>query len=125
MTENRNLTCIVCPIGCNMEVTLEENQVKSVKGQGCRRGAGYAFSECINPTRTLTTTVKVESGQLPLVPVKSEKPIPKELLMECMKVINGIRLAAPVKLGDVVVENILDTGINIVASGNNIYIEEQ
>ena len=119
MTENKRLTCIVCPIGCSLEAELEDGRVRRVTGQSCKRGVDYAVSECTNPTRTLTTTAKVESGRYPLVPVRSEKPLPRALLRECMKIINGLQLAAPVVIGDVVVENILDTGINIIATGNN------
>lgn len=118
MQEKRNLVCIVCPMGCNMEVGFEDNGQLSVKGNSCKRGAVYAQAEFTNPVRTLTTTVKVENGKNPVVPVKSQKPLPKDLLFDCMKRINKVRIKAPVAIGEVVVENILGTGINIVAAAN-------
>lgn len=114
----KELTCVVCPLGCSLKVKIENNQVQGIEGNGCKRGIAYAEAECINPTRVLTTTVKVHSGQTPMVSVKSEKPLPKGLLFECMKVINTVVVTAPVSLGDVMVENILGTGINIVATKN-------
>lgn len=114
--ENRNLTCIVCPLGCSLEVSIENKEVTDVKGNGCKRGNEYAKSECTNPTRMLTSTVRVEGGHSPLVSVKSDKPLPKGLLFDSMTVINSVKLNAPVKIGDVIVNNILDTGVNIVAT---------
>lgn len=116
MPEIRNIICTVCPIGCSIEVAIQNKEVESIKGQGCKRGEAYAVSESINPVRTLTTTVKVADGTLPLVPARSKKPLPKGLLLECMKVVNLIQLKAPVKIGDVIIPNILDTGVDIVAT---------
>ncbi|MBZ4646725.1 MAG: hypothetical protein PWR27_1988 [Petroclostridium sp.] len=118
MKTKRNLTCIVCPLGCSLEVTLEDGRVGDVQGYGCKRGIAYGQSECTNPTRMLTTTVKVKGGQFPLVSVKSDKPLPKDLILRCMKVINNVQVNAPVCIGDIVVENILDTDVNIVATRN-------
>ncbi|MCT4598553.1 MAG: DUF1667 domain-containing protein [Vallitalea sp.] len=114
MVEERKLVCIACPIGCHMTVTLEDKKVINVEGNTCKRGAEYAKAECTNPTRILTTTMKVNNGIVPLVSVKSNKPLPKGLLFDCMKVINSVKLEAPMKIGDIGVENILDTGVNIV-----------
>jgi CxxC motif-containing protein len=99
-------------------VDIDEGKVASVTGNSCKRGAEYAKSECTNPTRVLTTTVRVNDGDITMLPVKSEKALPKGLLFECMKVINQHSLRAPVKIGDVVIENILDTGVNIIAARN-------
>jgi CxxC motif-containing protein len=114
MVEEKKLVCIACPIGCHMTVTLEDKKVINVEGNTCKRGAEYAKAECTNPTRILTTTMKVNNGIVPLVSVKSNKPLPKGLLFDCMKVINSVKLEAPMKIGDIGVENILDTGVNIV-----------
>lgn len=114
MVEERELVCIACPIGCHMTVTLKDKKVTNVEGNTCKRGAEYAKAECTNPTRILTTTMKVNNGIVPLVSVKSNKPLPKGLLFDCMKVINSVKLEAPMKIGDIGVENILDTGVNIV-----------
>jgi len=118
MVEKKSLVCIVCPLGCNVEVELSGGQIDSLTGNKCKRGRDYAISECINPVRTLTSTAKVLDGELPLVSVKSEKPLPKKLLPECIKEINKIEVQAPVHISDRLICNILGTGINIIATCN-------
>ncbi len=118
MTEKRSLICIACPLGCGMDIVMGNGMVKSVKGNGCKKGVCYAQTECTNPTRILTTTMRVEKGKYPLVPVKSEKGLPKHLLMECMEAVNNLKATAPVHIGDILVENILNSGINIAATNN-------
>lgn len=115
----RNLVCVSCPLGCSIEVELENGEVVSVTGNTCKRGDAYARSEVTHPVRSLTSTVKVEGGIHPVVPVKSNAPVPKEKMFDCMKVINGATVKAPVKIGDVVIENILGLGVNIVATNND------
>ena len=112
----RELTCVACPLGCTITVELNENEVISVTGNTCKRGEAYAKTEITNPTRSLTSTVKVNGGILPVVPVKSDKPVPKDKMFECMKIINSASVDAPVKIGQVIIENILDTGAGIVAT---------
>ena len=112
----RELTCIVCPKGCQLKVELEGKKVLSVTGNTCKRGVTYAEAECVSPMRTLTTTAAVEGGGV--VPVKTDKTIPKELLFEAMKEVNAVRVKADAKLGDVVIENLLGTGANIVTTRN-------
>ena len=115
----RNLICVSCPRGCAVEVEIENGQVISVKGNSCKRGDAYARAEVTHPERSLTSTVKVEGGVHPVVPVKSSGPVPKEKLFDCMKEINKVSVKAPVKIGDVVIDNILDLGVNIVATNCN------
>ena len=123
VTETKPMTCIICPMGCNMEITLEtssENGVSSTKvvkvtDNNCPRGAEYAKKELLNPTRILTTTVAVKDGTLPVVPVKSAGEVPKNMLMQCMEVIRRAVCTAPVKRGDILVYDILGTGVNIIA----------
>ena len=113
----REMVCVSCPIGCAITVELDDNnEVVSVTGNTCKRGDAYARQECTHPERMLTSTVKVEGGRLPVVPVKSAKPIPKEMLFDCMTEINKVTLKAPVRIGDTVLCNILVTGIDIVAT---------
>lgn len=115
--EKREMVCVSCPIGCAITVELDDNNdVISVTGNTCKRGDAYARQECTHPERMLTSTVKVDGGRLPVVPVKSAKPIPKEMLFDCMTEINKVTLKAPVEIGDVVLKNILNTGIDIVAT---------
>ena len=112
----RELTCIVCPKGCQLKVELEGKKVLSVTGNTCKRGVTYAETECIAPMRTLTTTAAVEGGGV--VPVKTDKTIPKELLFDAMKEVNAVRVKREAKLGDVVIENLLGTGANVVTTRN-------
>ena len=112
----KNLICVSCPLGCPIEVEIENGEILSVTGNTCKRGDAYARTEVTNPTRMLTTTVKVEGGKSYVVPVKSANPIPKGMMMDCMKVINEASIKAPVNIGDVVLENILGTGVDIVAT---------
>ena len=112
----RELTCIVCPKGCQLKVELEGKKVLSVTGNTCKRGVTYAETECIAPMRTLTTTAAVEGGGV--VPVKTDKTIPKELLFDAMKEVNAVRVKRDAKLGDVIIENLLGTGANVVTTRN-------
>ena len=113
----REMVCVSCPMGCAITVELDDNnEVISVTGNTCPRGDKYARQECTHPERMLTSTVKVESGRLPVVPVKSASPIPKEMLFDAMKEVNKVTLKAPVTFGDVAVKDILGTGIDIVVT---------
>ena len=113
----KDIICVSCPRGCQISVELNDNnEVISVKGNSCPRGDAYARTECTAPARSLTTTVKVSGGIHNVVPVKSAAPVPKGLIMECAKYIATLEMKAPVKIGDVVCENILDTGVDIVAT---------
>lgn len=113
----REMVCVSCPMGCAITVELDDNnEVISVTGNTCPRGDKYARQECTHPERMLTSTVKVEGGRLPVVPVKSASPIQKEMLFDAMKEVNKVTLKAPVTFGDVAVKDILGTGIDIVVT---------
>lgn len=115
----KNLTCIVCPRGCALTVTLDseaENPVVSVEGQGCKRGVDYATAECTHPTRVLTTTAPTVDGGV--VPCKTDRAIPRELLFEAMKAVNSLSAPAVVRIGDILLPDLLGTGANIVATAN-------
>lgn len=114
--EKREMICISCPLGCDMEVELQDGQVINVTGNTCPRGKIYAQKECTNPTRIVTSSVFVKNGEINVVSVKTEEDIPKGLIFECLKELKKVEIEAPVKVGDIVVENILDTGVNIVAT---------
>ncbi len=119
MAEIKKLVCIICPVGCKLEAACdrEKSKIENITGNRCKRGKEYAQSECFSPVRTLTGTVAMD-GRAGMVPVKSQKPVPKALLLDCMKEVNRCRLHNSVKIGDVVIKNILNTGVNIVATGN-------
>ena len=110
----RELTCIVCPIGCSLSVELDNGKVVSVSGNTCPRGEKYANEECTAPKRTITSTVKCDDGQL--LPVKTDRTIPKENIFECMEIINKAVAHLPIKAGDVIIEDVF--GSNIVAAKN-------
>lgn len=112
----RNLTCIVCPMGCSIEVEFENGEVLSVSGNTCPRGAEYAKNECISPVRTITSTVKCTDGSV--IPVKTDKPIPKDKIFDCMKMINNTVAPLPIFAGDVIIENVY--GSNIIATGEKV-----
>lgn len=113
--KDREIICIVCPIGCHMKVSKDDSS-HIVTGNKCPRGKEYAIKELTNPTRVLTTTVKIKRGKLNRLPVKTKEPIPKDKIFECMKVINSIDVEAPVSIGDIIVKNILDTNVDIIAT---------
>ncbi|MBR2876526.1 MAG: DUF1667 domain-containing protein [Clostridia bacterium] len=116
----KSLICVSCPLGCPIEVEIDNGEILSVTGNTCKRGDAYARDELTNPVRSLTTTVKLVNGSLPVVPVKSSKPVPKDKMFECMKIINQASIEAPVKIGDVVVKDILSTGADIIVTNNDI-----
>ena len=113
--EQKILTCIGCPLGCPLTVTIENGVVTEVKGNTCPKGDAYARKEVTNPTRIVTSTVVVEGGVAPMVSCKTAADIPKGKIFECMEAINKARVQAPVKIGDVVIENICGLGVDIVA----------
>lgn len=111
------LTCISCPLGCPLRVETDENgQVVSVTGNTCKRGEIYGRKEVTAPERVITSTVKVEGGKAPLVPVRTKTEIPKGKIWECMAAIRKATVKAPVKLGDVVIPNVAETGVDVVAA---------
>lgn len=112
--EKCHLTCIVCPMGCPLTADIENGQVVKIEGQTCKRGEAYARTEITDPRRTLTTTIRTADGGR--VPVKSSAPLPKGLLVDCMKQINAAEAKLTVKAGDVLIANIFSTGIDIVAT---------
>ena len=111
----KELICICCPRGCHLKVNIEENKVT---GNSCKRGESYGLNEVTNPVRVVTTTVKINNGEFNVLPVKTNGEVPKGLIFECMNVIKKVEVNAPIKIGDVIVENILDTGIDIVSCRN-------
>ena len=113
-----NLICIGCPLGCPLTVEMEGNEVKTVTGNTCPRGVAYAKKELTNPTRIVTSTVRVAGGKLARVSVKTESDIPKNKIFDCVKALKDVDLVAPVKIGDVVLENVAGTGVNVIATKN-------
>jgi CxxC motif-containing protein len=116
----KNITCIICPLGCAISVEGEGENIQSLTGQGCKRGEEYARNEFIHPLRILTSSVKVTGSKVPLVAVRTNKPMAKELLFQAIAEIRKVEARIPVKRGDVIIANILGTGVDIIASGEAV-----
>lgn len=116
--EIKKLTCINCPVGCSLKVELDGENVICVSGNTCRRGEIYARKEVTNPTIIVTSTVKVVNGTSGTVSVKTKEDIPKEKIFACVQALRGIEVQAPVHIGDVILENVAGTGVDIVATRN-------
>lgn len=110
----RELTCIVCPLGCRMTVELENGEVASVTGNTCPRGKKYANDECTHPMRTLTTIARTERGGV--ISVKTSCAIPKERMFDAMKGINEATVKLPARIGDVVIRDLLGTGADVIVT---------
>lgn len=114
--EKKSLTCIRCPLGCQITVTLENGEITDVTGNTCPRGEQYAKKEVTNPTRVVTSIVRIEGGVLPVLSVKTKDDIPKGKIFDVLSEIKPIIMKAPVKIGDVVLADAAGTGVDIVAS---------
>ncbi len=112
------IRCIVCPTGCVIQVKRDENGEISYEGYTCKRGLEYAEQEYLAPKRILTTTMQVENGFLPLIPVRTDKPILKNKLFEVLRIIAQKRVNAPIKMGEILIANVLGLEANVIASRN-------
>ncbi len=112
----KHLTCIVCPLGCQITVELENGSVTRVSGNTCKRGERYAIEECTHPVRTVTSTVKSDKGSV--IPVKTDAPIPKDRIFLCMQEIKEARVEAPIRRGDIVIAGVAGTSSNIIATSD-------
>ncbi|MCL1819259.1 MAG: DUF1667 domain-containing protein [Oscillospiraceae bacterium] len=113
----KEITCISCPMGCRMNADVNGGEISKLTGNACKRGETYAQSELFDPRRMLTTTVAVAGNGMP-VPVKSAFPLPKAMLLPCMQVLRRTHINPPILAGDVVVTDILGTGVDIVTCGD-------
>ncbi len=110
----KKLVCIVCPMGCLLDVEVENDY--AVTGNQCKRGIGYAKKELTNPTRTVTSTVKIKGSIHDRLPVKTDKEVSKNKVFEVMKILDSVIVTSPIKVGTIIVENIFGDNVNIVAS---------
>lgn len=108
-----DMICIICPRGCHLHVDEES---LAVSGNRCEKGAEYGKTELQNPTRTLTSTVRLEGGALRRCPVRSSVPIPKGKLREAVAALEGVTLTAPVEIGQVAFKNILNCGADVIVT---------
>jgi len=116
--EEKEIICVSCPMGCRITVQAKEGDIISITGNDCPKGIKYAKEEFINPLRILPTTVKVIGGEFPLVSVKTEKAILKRLLLKAMAEIAEIEVEAPVEIGQVIKDDLIGTGVKLVATRN-------
>ena len=114
--ETKQIICTCCPMGCHMDVTLENGKVESVVGNTCKRGYNYAIDECTDPRRTLTSSVRLKDGRM--LSVKTAAAIPFGKMFEAMEALSKVTPKAPVKIGDVIVKDLCGTGIAVVATRN-------
>ena len=114
--EKRELVCIGCPLGCPLTVEIEGAEVVSVTGNTCKRGDVYARKEVTNPTRIVTSSVKVEGGVLAAVSVKTKEDIPKGKIFDCVTALKDVCVKAPVSIGDVVLADVAGTGVDVIAT---------
>ena len=117
--EKRELTCINCPMGCQLTVTIEDGAVTAVTGQTCKRGEVYAHTEVTAPVRTVTTTVRISGGRVPMLSVKTAAPVPKSAVPAVLKALKAVTVTAPAHIGDVVLPNVAGLGVDVVATANS------
>lgn len=110
-----DVTCICCPLSCNLTTTKPDNEF-IVVGNKCPRGKKYAIEEMVAPKRIVTSTVKIAGGSYPVISVKTAEPIPKEKIFTIMKILANVEVVAPIYIGDTIVKNVANTGVNIVAT---------
>lgn len=114
--EKKELTCIGCPLGCGVTVTLKQNQVIDITGHTCKRGEDYARKEVLNPTRIVTSIVFLDSKTEKMLPVKTKQDIPKSMVFKVIYELRNIRVKAPIRIGDVILKNAAQTGVDVVAA---------
>lgn len=118
MSERKEFVCICCPLGCNISVETDGDEIKSIEGNTCPRGADYVTKELTDPRRIVTSLVRVRGGELPVVSVKTAADIPKDRIRDCIRALKEIELSAPVLMGDVVVEDVCGTGTNVLTTAS-------
>ncbi|MFO7698084.1 MAG: DUF1667 domain-containing protein [Anaerolineae bacterium] len=116
MAEQREFICVTCPVGCSIQAEVDGQELVALRGQACQRGEAFVREELTAPRRMLTTTVRVSGGRLPLVPVRSSVPVPKGLMLEIARALREVALDAPVADHQMVLENALGSGVDIVTS---------
>jgi CxxC motif-containing protein len=116
MPTKEEMICITCPMGCRLTVTREGSAVLRVEGNSCKKGQSFAEAELTDPRRMVATTVQVRGAIHPLIPVYTETPFPKPRIAELLDALRGLEISAPVSMNQVVLENALNTGINVIAS---------
>ncbi len=112
----KHFTCVICPIGCEIDVEENEGKLILLNGNMCARGKEFVIQELKEPIRVLTTTVRIKGAEFNMLPVRTDKPIPKRLIPIIMEDIAKIEVNAPIKMYKVIVKNIAGTRVNIIAT---------
>ena len=112
----KKLICINCPMGCHLTVDDSDKENIKVTGNTCKRGEIYGINEILHPKRMVTSSVYVINGKENVLSVKTKEAIPKELIFECLKLLKQTKIEAPINIGDVVIKNVLNTGVDVVAT---------
>lgn len=115
-TETREIICILCPMGCKVNVEIKDGEVVKIENAGCERGRDYAVQEIEYPVRDFFTTIRVDGGRIPMLSVRSTEPVPKNMLVACASELAKIVVSAPIRLGDIIVSNMLNLGIDVIAT---------
>lgn len=118
MVKTKNLICVTCPRGCPLFVEYDDQDHIKVIGNSCKRGTAYAIAEIKDPCRMIASTVRIRDGIHPLIPVSTSAPFPKDKIRALTAFLRSIETEAPVRMGDILAENVLGTNISIVASRN-------
>ncbi len=114
---DQNLTCIGCPLGCSISVSLSDNgEVSEITGNTCKNGEEYARKEVTNPSRVVTSIVKINNGDVNMVSVKTAEDIPKGKIFDCMEALKKVTVTAPVQIGEVIIKNVCGTGVDVIAT---------
>lgn len=113
----KNMICITCPIGCELEVEVEGDEI-FVSGNNCKRGEVYAKAEVTAPKRMITSIINVEKGKYRCASVKTTEPVDKNMIFEILDEIKKVSIEAPINIGDVIIEDIFGTGVDIVATSD-------
>ena len=116
MTRECEVTCIVCPLACRIKIFSEGEAITKIVGYQCKKGKEYAIQEFTHPMRVLTATVRTDYPDHPLLSVRTDRPIPKKLLKQCMYLLSDKRINHPVGFGEIIIENLMDTKVNLVAT---------
>lgn len=114
----KEYTCIICPNGCDITADIEDGKILAIEGAACKRGNEYVNQELTNPCRTIASSILLENGALPLASVRLTNPVPKDKIFEIMEVLKQEHLTAPVTVGQIVIENILGLGSNVIVTKN-------
>ena len=114
--EKRHFVCVVCPVGCEIDVVHDGSKIISMEGNKCEKSEEFVTQELIEPMRILTTTVRIQGSRWPVIPVRTDKAIPKRLFPRIMKQLRRSKLQAPVNMLDLVVRDVLHTGANVIAT---------